>query len=210
MIPGAVPATGTRVRLRPSRRADIVDLALAGKVAEVDAVEHGADGRVYVVVSLLGDTAADLGPMSQIGHRFFFAPEELEPLSEGAGRRVLLAAVGDTSAPHERGVREVVRILRGRCLPPGVRVADFGIRRRDLLRTLADFDVGVLLCGHPVGAAPPIGLAHWAAELPSEAPGCSRVTAIGCGNSAESGEVREAVRNIMSIVDSALREETDG
>jgi hypothetical protein len=67
---------GTRVRLRPRGRADIMDLALAGKAATVHAVERDFEGRIHVAVTIDEDPGKDLGVH---GHRFFFAPDELEP-----------------------------------------------------------------------------------------------------------------------------------
>jgi len=74
---------GGRVRLCPRRRADILDMALSGKTATVDAIEQDYDGRVYLAVIVDDDPGKDLGALRQPGHRFFFQPEEVEPLSEG-------------------------------------------------------------------------------------------------------------------------------
>jgi hypothetical protein len=72
---------GTRVRLRPKRRADIFDLALAGRAATVRSLECDAEGALYVCVTVDDDPGADLGLSGQPGHRFFFYPEEVEPLA---------------------------------------------------------------------------------------------------------------------------------
>jgi polyisoprenoid-binding protein YceI len=72
---------GDRVRLRPRARADILDLALAGKTATVEAIEQDYEGRAYLAVTVDDDPGKDLGLLRQPGHRFFFAPEEIEPLS---------------------------------------------------------------------------------------------------------------------------------
>jgi hydrogenase maturation protease len=69
---------GDRVRIRPRPGADILDLALAGKVAVVDSVEHDFDERVHVAVALEDDPGRDLGLARLPGHRFFFSPGELE------------------------------------------------------------------------------------------------------------------------------------
>jgi hypothetical protein len=74
---------GGRVRLRPRGRADILDLALVGMTATVDAIEQDFEGRVYLAVVVDDDPGKDLGALRQPGHRFFFQPEEVEPLSEG-------------------------------------------------------------------------------------------------------------------------------
>ncbi len=78
----AAPALrqGDRVRLRPRKSADIMDIALAGKLATVESVEHDYDGNVHVAVVLEDDPGRELGIMRQPGHRFFFGIEELEPL----------------------------------------------------------------------------------------------------------------------------------
>jgi hypothetical protein len=73
---------GDRVRLQPRGRADILDLVLAGKTARVEAIEQDLDGRIYLAVTVDDDPGKDLGAFRQPGHRFFFAPEEIEPVSE--------------------------------------------------------------------------------------------------------------------------------
>ena len=72
---------GDRVRLRPRGRADILDLALAGKTATVEAIEQDYDGRVYLAVTVDDDPGRALGDLRQPGHRFYFSPDEVEPLS---------------------------------------------------------------------------------------------------------------------------------
>jgi hypothetical protein len=82
---------GDRVRLRPGRRADILDLALAGMTATVEAIEQDFEGRVYLAVTVDDDPGKDLGTLLQPGHRFFFQPEEVEPIEwvAGGGWRVV-------------------------------------------------------------------------------------------------------------------------
>jgi hypothetical protein len=72
---------GDRVRLRPRGGADILDLALAGKTATVEAIEEDYDGQAYVAVIVDEDPGKDLGMLRQPGHRFFFSPSEVEPLT---------------------------------------------------------------------------------------------------------------------------------
>jgi hypothetical protein len=69
---------GDRVRLRPSKRADIFDTALAGRVAVIAGIEQDFENQVHVAVVLEDDPGRDLGEMRQTGHRFFFSPEEIE------------------------------------------------------------------------------------------------------------------------------------
>ncbi|HEY4310268.1 MAG TPA: hypothetical protein VGN12_12530 [Pirellulales bacterium] len=72
---------GDRVRIRPRARADIFDMALAGKSATIDSIEQDFENRVYLALTIDDDPGADLGQARMIGHRFFFAPEEVEPVS---------------------------------------------------------------------------------------------------------------------------------
>jgi hypothetical protein len=71
---------GDRVRLAPGGRADIMDIALAGKAATVEAIEQDFEGRVYLAVTVDDDPGRDLGLLRQPGHRFFFRAEEVEPI----------------------------------------------------------------------------------------------------------------------------------
>jgi hypothetical protein len=71
---------GDRVRLAPRRRADIMDLALAGMTATIESIEQDYEGRVYLAVTVDDDPGKDLGTLRQPGHRFFFQPDEVEPL----------------------------------------------------------------------------------------------------------------------------------
>ncbi|MBW3596702.1 MAG: hypothetical protein KY475_05440 [Planctomycetes bacterium] len=69
-----------RVRLRPRARADIFDMALDGKIAVIEAIEQDLEGRVHLAVIIEDDPGHDLGLLRQPGHRFFFGPDEVEPL----------------------------------------------------------------------------------------------------------------------------------
>jgi hypothetical protein len=71
---------GDRVRLRPARRADLLDAALAGKEATVVSVDRDLEGRLHVGVIVDDDPGRDLGLAGWPGHRFFFALEEVEVL----------------------------------------------------------------------------------------------------------------------------------
>jgi hypothetical protein len=78
---------GDRVRLWPQRQADIFDLALAGKLATIEAIEQTLEDEIYVAVTVDEDPGSDLGALRKIGHRFFFRAEEIEPLSPSDGAR---------------------------------------------------------------------------------------------------------------------------
>ena len=71
---------GSRVRLWPVKTADIMDLALSGRTAIVEAIEEDYDGIVHLAVIVEDDPGKDMGELRQPGHRFFFTPEEVEPL----------------------------------------------------------------------------------------------------------------------------------
>ena len=70
---------GDRVILRPQKQADIMDLALAGKVAVIEAIEQDFEDQIQLGVVLDDDPGREFGMMRQPGHRFFFSPEEVEP-----------------------------------------------------------------------------------------------------------------------------------
>jgi hypothetical protein len=72
---------GDRVRLLPQKSADIMDIALKGKVAVIEAIERDFEDRFHLAVVLEDDPGRDLGMLRQPGHRFFFSPEEVEPMA---------------------------------------------------------------------------------------------------------------------------------
>ena len=72
--------TGDRVRLWPQKKADIMDMALSGKVAVIEAIMQDFEDQVQFAVVLDDDPGREFGMMRQPGHRFFFSPEEVEPL----------------------------------------------------------------------------------------------------------------------------------
>jgi len=134
---------GARVRLKPRPGGDVWDLALAGRTATVQAVEETLEGERLLVVAVDDDPGAGLP-----GHRFFFAPEEVEPL------RVLVAGIGNVFLGDDGfGVALAAR-LAARELGPGVDVVDYGIRGMDLAYALAEYDVAILLDAAPRGGEP--------------------------------------------------------
>jgi hypothetical protein len=72
---------GHRVRIRPQGRADVMDLALEGKIALIESIEQDAESRVYLALVLDEDPGKDLGMLRQPGHRFFYGSNEVEPLT---------------------------------------------------------------------------------------------------------------------------------
>ena len=67
---------GTRVILRPNRRADAHDLFLAGMAATVAGVFHDVDGTQQVAVSVDDDPATE--ELAWQGRYLFFFPDEIE------------------------------------------------------------------------------------------------------------------------------------
>jgi hypothetical protein len=79
-VQGVEVAIGDHVRLRPRNGADIMDIALAGKIGIVESIEQDYEGKVQVAIVLDADPGKDLGFLRQPGHRFFFSLEEIESL----------------------------------------------------------------------------------------------------------------------------------
>jgi hypothetical protein len=79
-VAGVELGAGSRVRLRPRAGRDLMDVVLAGKIAVVEAIEQDYDERLHLAVTVEDDPGRDLGQARMIGHRFFFAPDEVEPL----------------------------------------------------------------------------------------------------------------------------------
>jgi hypothetical protein len=78
-IKGVDLRVGDRVLLCPRKQADIMDMALAGKVAVIEALEQDFEDQIQLAVVLDDDPGREFGMMRQPGHRFFFSPEEVTP-----------------------------------------------------------------------------------------------------------------------------------
>lgn len=79
-VGGKQVKAGDRVRIRPKKRADVMDMALDGKVAVIEAVEQDVEGGVQLALVIEDDPGIDLGMMRQPGHRFFYGVDEVEPI----------------------------------------------------------------------------------------------------------------------------------
>jgi hypothetical protein len=80
VVKGVELRKGSRVLLWPLPGGDIMDIALRGKVAFVEAIEQDYEDRIHLSVTVEEDPGRDFGDMHILGHRFFFTPEEVEPL----------------------------------------------------------------------------------------------------------------------------------
>lgn len=160
-IAGVAVRAGDRVRLRPRQAGDVLDIALAGQTATIEAIEQDYEGKAHVCVVLDDDPGRDLGLLRQPGHRFFFDVTEIEPL-DGAGAlkgveraKVLVAGIGNIFLGDDAFGVETVRRLLGRELPAGVRVTDFGIRGFDLAYALQNgYETVILVDAYPHGQPP--------------------------------------------------------
>jgi hypothetical protein len=83
-IGGRAIGRGSRVRLRPNRRADAMDMFLIDQPATVAGVYRDVDERVYVAVTVDADPAASLH--ESFGRYFYFDPAEVEPIERQEGR----------------------------------------------------------------------------------------------------------------------------
>src|SRR5436190_196968 len=132
LIGGVAVAAGSRVILRPhTTDTDVLMRAVDGRRAIVESVVQDTEDQIRVTVTLEDDPIRSLGKARGLGHRFFFAPEELEPIP-AAGldvppRRVLVAGIGNVFMGDDGFGVAVVGALSGRQLPEGVDVVDFGI-----------------------------------------------------------------------------------
>jgi hydrogenase maturation protease len=167
-INGVIVKLGSRVRLHPKKGGDILDIALRGQLATIEAIEEDYEGVRHVCVVLDDDPGRDLGMMRQPGHRFFFTPAEVEPVEDtlpaetdgsdkatAARPQVLIAGIGNIFLGDDGFGVEVVRRLMSRDLPAGVRVVDFGICGFDLAYALQDgYETTILIDAFPHGQTP--------------------------------------------------------
>jgi hydrogenase maturation protease len=162
-VSGIEISAGSRVRLRPRKGGDVMDIALVGQIATIECIEQDYEGKPHVCVVVDNDPGRDMGLLRQPGHRFFFDADEIEPLTDEEARQhqatqkpsILVAGIGNIFLGDDAFGVEVIRRLAGHQFPASVRVADFGIRGFDLAYALQDgYETTILVDACPRGQAP--------------------------------------------------------
>ena len=164
-LAGIEVGLGSRVRLIPKKRGDIMDLALTGQIAVIESIEQDYENKIHVCVILEEDPGRDLGFLRQPGHRFFFDIDEIEAVAGEAPKavsapqtssaRVLVAGIGNIFLGDDGFGVEVIRRLTTHDWPERVRVVDFGIRGLDLAYALQDgYETTILVDAYAHGQPP--------------------------------------------------------
>jgi hydrogenase maturation protease len=161
-VDGVVVRAGSIVRLAPRQvGSDIFEVALAGRIALVHEILEDYEGRVQLAVTVVDDPGQDLGALRRPGHRFFFDPDEVEPLDPATAAdeeppwRVLVAGIGNVFLGGDGWGVALAGRLAARALPRGVDVVDFGIRGMDLAYAMQDdYDAVIFLDSTPRGELP--------------------------------------------------------
>jgi len=79
-VAGVPLKAGDRVRIRPKRRADVMDIALDGRIAIIESLLQDVDEQVQLALVLEDDPGRELGLTRQPGHRFFYGADEVVPV----------------------------------------------------------------------------------------------------------------------------------
>jgi len=156
---GVTLSAGSRVLLCPRAGRDVMDAALMGRSAVVEGIDEAEDGTVHLAVVVEDDPGRALGEQRHIGHRFFFALDEVAPLGDldraAAPPSILVAGIGNVFMADDGFGVAVAQRLAELELPAGVRVVDFGIRGIDLVHALQDDpDAAIIVDALPGDQAP--------------------------------------------------------
>ncbi len=79
-IDNTVFSCGAHVRLRPKSKVDAFDLVLTDRTATIESIEEDYENNYHIAVTIDDDPIKDLGVGRFVAFRFFFAPDEVEPL----------------------------------------------------------------------------------------------------------------------------------
>lgn len=160
-LAGVQVKAGDHVRLRPRPGGDVMDIALAGQTATIEAIEQDYEGKCHICVVLDDDPGRDLGILRQPGHRFFFDSTEVEPVPDVEPRpktakpTILVAGIGNIFFGDDAFGVEVARRLSLCQMSDEVQITDFGIRGFDLACALQDsYEAIILVDAYPRGVAP--------------------------------------------------------
>jgi hydrogenase maturation protease len=162
-VSGVAVRVGSRVRLRPRKGGDVLDIALDGQTATIESIEQDYEGKSHVCVVVDNDPGRDLGMMRQPGHRFFFDSKEIEPMPEDEARpkaaleppKILIAGIGNIFLGDDAFGVEVAKRLSSCEFPASVRVEDFGIRGFDLAYALQNgYETTILVDAYPHNKPP--------------------------------------------------------
>ena len=83
IVSGVVLRPGDLVRLRPARGRRCARPGALGQDGDIESIEQDYEGQAHLAVVLDDDPGRDLGLLRQPGHRFFFGPGEVEPITGG-------------------------------------------------------------------------------------------------------------------------------
>jgi len=160
-VRGAVVMIGQRVRLAPRENGDVMDAALVGRLATIEAIDVTTDGVPHFSVTVDDDPGRELGMQRYPAHRFFFRADEIELVDDAPTAmratqpRVLIAGIGNIFFGDDGFGVSVARRLGERARPANVSVRDFGIRGFDLAYALQDeYDTAILVDAMPRGGEP--------------------------------------------------------
>lgn len=148
---------GSRVRLKPHPGGDSLDATLADRLAVIEGFDEDDAGCPKIAVTLADDPGRDLGETRHPAHRFFFAPDEIEPVDphDAPLQRVLVAGIGNVFLGDDGFGVAVAKRLAARKLPPQFDATDFGIRGLDLAYALSrPYCAAILVDAVPLGQTP--------------------------------------------------------
>ena len=156
--PASEIGRGSRVVLRPARGRRHLRRRYGGDGRRPSRrSRRTSTARCTLAVTLEDDPGRELGEDRRPGHRFFFAPDEVEPMAGAPPptKRVLVAGIGNIFFGDDGFGVAVAAELKRAQLPPGVDVVDFGIRGMDLVFALGEgYDLALFVDAVPRGEAP--------------------------------------------------------
>ena len=111
VVNGVTLGVGSRVRLRPRARGDVLDLVLDGRIAIVEGIEQDDTGEFLLAVTLEDDPGRDLGEARMPGHRFFYRTDEVEPVLTGEGGTAFFDPHGEAQSERWGAFKQALDTL---------------------------------------------------------------------------------------------------